>query len=217
MSTETAKLTADPQQDDDGVRIVVVDLGRTGYPATARIHDRPGEHYPYQKGDRVRIQVPAGDPSAGPQVCGLYGENPEVLDQTNREIHSRPAGGDLRLRSPAGDVRAEPSDEGVVRLGSRPDEEQVALATQPATKADLLSLQQQLDTLISNLNVATAGTNPVLPAVTPVVPSPVGAWTSAIQAGAVQDYSPTPLDPTHEAATGGAGTEDVVARPEEVS
>lgn len=212
MSTETAKLTGDAET-KDGVRTVDVELGRNGAPDTARIHDRPGEHYPYREGDRVRVQVVAGDPAAGVVVCGLYGENPEVLDEGNREIHSRPSSGDLRLKSPAGDVRIEPSDDGLVRLGSRPDEEQVALATQPATKADLLSLQQQIDSLISALNSATAGTDPVNPGIA----NPVGAWTAVIAAGAVPDYTPVPIEQIHEKANGGAGTEDVVARPEEVT
>lgn len=212
MSTETATLTEDARK-DDGVRTAAVVLGRNGYPATARIHDRPGEHYPYRKGDRVRLQTVAGDPAAGAIVAGLYGEEPDVLNEGNREIHSRPDSGDLRLRSPAGDVRIEAQDDGKVRLGLRPDEEQVALATQPATKADLLSLQQQIDALVSALNAATAGGNPLLPG----TPNPVGAWTAVIAAGAVPDYVPVPTDPTHDKAVGGAGTEDVVARPEEVT
>jgi hypothetical protein len=212
VSTETVKLTSDAET-KDGVRTADIEIGRDGSPDTARIHDRPGEHYPYRKGDRVRVQVVHDDPAAGIHIAGLYGENPEVLDEGNREIHSRPDSGDLRLKSPAGDVRIEPSDEGLVRLGSRPDEEQVALATQPATKADLLSLQQQIDSLISALNNATAGGNPVLPGIA----SPTGAWTVVIAAGAVPDYVPVPIQPIHDKADGGAGTEDVVARPEEVT
>lgn len=209
MATSTAVLISEPKR-RLGVRTVRVRLSPDGYEARARIVDRPGDWFPYKRGDQVRVQILAGNPAAGVHITGLYRAT-SPRSSSNREIHARD--GDLRLYAPNGDVRAEGD---VVRLGEGDDSDQEAVAMITQLRADLLSLQQQFDTLVAQLNVATAAGLPLLTAVLPVVPLPSGLWTTAVVAGAVPVYTAIPIDPTHEKAKGAAGAVNVVAKPEEV-
>lgn len=139
-----AKLTASPRT-RNGVRTVRCELSKSGYPALARIHDRPGDWYPYQKGDYVTLRVIEGDAGAGFIVTGLYGSDPSPKDGGNRVVSGRSK--DLELTAPNATVRVTAKE--WVRLGTGEDEDQKQVAIAEETAKDTFSLQAQLDTFLN--------------------------------------------------------------------
>jgi len=149
MAESVARLTENPKV-RNGVRTVRCELASSGYPATARIHDRPGDWYPYQKGDRVTVRIVEGDSAAGVIVTGLYGSDPSAKSGNNRVVSAR--SGDLELQAPEGSVRVTAKE--WVRLGTGEDEDQKAVAIADETARDTFSLQAQLDQALAAISAA---------------------------------------------------------------
>lgn len=142
-----ARLTSNPRT-RNGVRTVRCELGESGYPATARIHDRPGEHFPYKKGDRVTYRKVAGDPSAGLVITGIFGSDGSASNGANRVVSGRDA--DLELKAPSGATRVTGKDG--VRLGTGDDGDQKAIAIGEEIDRDTKSVQGQLSQALKYLH-----------------------------------------------------------------
>lgn len=196
----TATLTQAPRT-RDGVRTARVKLGDSGYPATARIHDRPGEHYPYGKGDVVTVRTINGDPAAGVIITGIYGSDPSPLSGNNREIHAR--NGDMRTHAPNGDNRVTAKD--LVRLGDGDDGDQKAVAINEEVEVDTTSVQAQLDQFIDIFLTAIDPSPATLTAVTAAMGAVIPGWTQL-------KYIGTPL----QRAPVAKPARNTVAAPEEV-
>jgi len=152
MASSVARLIENPKT-RNGVRTVRCELANSGYPATARIHDRPGDFYPYQKGDRVTIRIVEGDSAAGVIVTGLYGGDPSAKSGNNRVVSAR--SGDLECQAPEGTVRVTAKE--TVRLGTGEDEDQKAIAIADETARDTFSLQAQLDQALAAISATDPG------------------------------------------------------------
>lgn len=139
-----AKLTSSPRR-RNGVLTVRCELASSGYPALARIHDRPGEHFPYAKGDRVTYREVSGDPGAGIVITGIYGSDGSASDGANRVVSGRSK--DLEMKAPNGTTRVTAKE--TVRLGTGEDEDQKQVAIAEETARDTFSIQAQLDQFLA--------------------------------------------------------------------
>ena len=187
MTTAVATLLDEPQV-VAGVRVARVRLEPTGYSVTAQVVDPPGELFPYQQGDRVRVQLVQGEPGAGVHITGLYGELPVATSAGARELHAR-GGGDIVLRTAGGKVR----------LGGGDVDGQIAVALHSELEPDLASLQAQLDTVVQFIIASLPG----------------GAALLAKMAATVPGYTPGYPTDTHEKAPTARPAADVTATPEE--
>jgi hypothetical protein len=152
-----ATLTAEPKR-RDGVWTAKATLGKSGYPATLRFHDRPGDFFPYQKGDRVTYRRAEGDSASGLVVTGIYGAVPSGRSSSSRVVSGR--SGDLEMMAPNGDTRV--TAETRVRLGTGEDEDQKPVAIAEETARDAASLQAQLDQFLAFFSVYDPVAAPLL-------------------------------------------------------
>jgi hypothetical protein len=191
-----AKLTSNPRT-RNGVRTVRCELGSSGYPATARIHDRPGEHFPYKKGDRVTYRKVAGDPAAGVIITGIYGSDGSASNSANRVVSGRDA--DLELKAPSGATRVTGKDG--VRLGTGDDGDQKAIAIGEEIDRDTKSIQAQLDQALAAISAAD---ETLAAALLTEMQKVIPGWTPLPYAGTGEVRAP---DAKHAA--------DVLAKPED--
>lgn len=183
----------------DGVRSIRVQLAKSEYPATARIHDRPGDYHPYAKGDRLTLEKLEGDPDAAFKVTGIFGSDPSPRDANNRVVAARDK--DLELQAPNGDVRATAATDGKVRLGGGEDEDHAPVAINDEVQRDSFSLQAQLDQALTAISAADPGlAAALLTEMQKVIPG----WAPLPYIGEPQQRAPVSL-----------GAEDVVAKPAE--
>jgi phage baseplate assembly protein gpV len=192
-----AKLISNPQT-RDGVRTVRVRLGSSGYPATARIHDRPGDWYPYKKGDRVSVRILEGDTGAGVVVTGLYGSDPSPKSGNNRVVSARDE--DLELQAPNGTTRVTAKE--VVRLGTGEDADQLPVAIAEETARDTTSLQAQLDQALAAISAVDSA---IAAALLAEMPKVISGWLPKPYVGA----------PDKARAPDAKPAVDVVAKPED--
>ena len=201
MATTAAVLLTSPET-DEGTRFCDVRLAPRGHRARGRIVERPGDWFPYRAGDRVRVQLVEDDPAAGVHITGLWSPPAAQGDGNAREIHGR--GGGIRLVTHGGTVRV--SEAGDADGG----QQRVALIDD--LRKDVLSLQQQIDGLVANLNTALTPSGPLAPG----GPTVGGLWTVAQQAYAVPlPWAPAGASASHAGATGGKAAARLYATPEE--
>ncbi len=192
-----ATLASNPKR-RDGVWTVTATRGISDYPITLRMHDRPGDFFPYQKGDRVTYRKAEGDSASGLVVTGIFGAVPSGRSANSRVVSGR--AGDLELMAPEADTRITAKQR--VRLGTGEDADQKLVAIGEEIDRDTNSVQAQLDHFLNWFVTVydVAALAPLTLAMQQVVPG----WSPLPYVGSGEARAPD----AHHAV-------DVVAKPED--